>query len=194
MCPLEMVLKAFPESTLSSPDMDLKVAVSSAVQSTKDRDVYTSDTTTTKYASLSVEATLLGPKTTGLSDSSCSKKAQPLSKQQAEVETKIEQVCNDLPRMEAWIRNILTREEMSSAQFRVDLRDLLTFFRDECNPECPLRHVLTVTGSPLYAFAGTAESYVMSQWGKRGLEIFDWMSQVLIPQGHSKFCLSSFKV
>lgn len=67
----------------------------------------------------------------------------------------------------------ITSQPLSAIRFFVDLNGLCEFI------DGPIESVLTVTGSPLEAFASTAASYVNWRWGQRGVCILNWLPQIL---------------
>ncbi|KFY85790.1 hypothetical protein V498_07664 [Pseudogymnoascus sp. VKM F-4517 (FW-2822)] len=99
--------------------------------------------------------------------------------QKIRVKGETERPCDDMSILEFWIGDILMQKGTFDTKLRINLHELIRFVIDEYDFGYPLRHILTVTGSPIDAFTGTAESYVKCQWGENGLRILDWMSQLI---------------
>jgi hypothetical protein len=66
-------------------------------------------------------------------------------------------------------------QNTGDVRFFIDLNDFCDVLDDQ------IELFLTVTGSsPLDAFADTAACYISSQWGQRGRDILNWLSQFLL--------------
>ncbi|KFX90066.1 hypothetical protein V490_06669 [Pseudogymnoascus sp. VKM F-3557] len=102
-----------------------------------------------------------------------------LDVRQSSAKEEIKRTCNDASRLESWIRDILEQERTPAVNLQIDLYELVTFVQDEYDSGYPLRRILTITGSSIDAFAGTAESYVKYQWAENGIQILDWISQLI---------------
>ncbi|KAF7589130.1 hypothetical protein BBP40_004735 [Aspergillus hancockii] len=74
-----------------------------------------------------------------------------------------------------WLATIYdTISNIWSLRCFVDLNKLTDFTNDQ------IESLLTVTGSAQNAFANTAASYIRWHWGKRGMDIFHWLIQLLV--------------